>query len=58
MDVASAAIQKSLQMIQNTASNMVMKKAMGQDAQAIAAVLDMQPAQQLQAAAGHMDIRV
>ena len=57
MDIASLAVAKNLQMLQATASTMVLKKAMGQDAQSMAAVLQMaQP--QLAVPPGHMDIRV
>ncbi len=56
MDVAAAAIGKSLQMLQSAASTMVLKKAMGQDAQSVAAILEMAP--QLAQAPGSMDIRV
>lgn len=59
MDMTAIAMQKSLQMLQGAASTMVMKKAMGQDAQAIAAVLEMMPsaAPQMATYAGHMDVR-
>jgi hypothetical protein len=49
----------NLQSLQMTAQTMVLDKAMGQDAQALAAVMEMMPAQpQLATYAGHMDIRV
>lgn len=58
MDMTAMAMQKSLQMLQSATSTMVLRKAMGQDAQAMAAVLEMmQPAPQLATYAGHMDVR-
>jgi len=57
MDIASVAVSQNLKMLQATASTLVLKKAMGQDAQSIAAVLEMaQP--QLAVPPGHLDIRV
>lgn len=57
MDLTAVAMQKSMQMLHAATSTMVMKKAMGQDAQAISAVLEMQPPAQLAAYPGHMDIK-
>jgi hypothetical protein len=55
----SSMMAMNLQSLQMTAQTMVLDKAMGQDAQAIAAVMEMMPAQpQLATYAGHMDIRV
>lgn len=59
MDVTAAAINNSLQMLQSATSTMTLRKAMGQDAQSMAAILEMAQQQpQLALPPGSMDIRV
>ncbi len=57
MDIVNAAMARNLQAIQMTVNTAVLQKTMGRDAQAMAAIMDMMPAQQA-TYAGHMDIRV
>lgn len=61
MDVLSATMQQNMRMLSSAISTLVLDKAMGVDAQSMAAVLDMapqQPAPQLSPRAGSMDISV
>lgn len=61
MDVMSAAMAQNMKMVRSALSVAVLDKAMGVDAQSMAAVLEMAPQQsapQLAAKAGSMDIKV
>lgn len=60
MDVLSSAMQQNMQMLSSAVSTLVLDKAMGVDAQSMAALLDMMPqasSPQLAPKAGSMDIR-
>lgn len=61
MDVLSATMAQNMKMLGSAVSTLVLDKAMGVDAQSMAAILDMMPPQsapQLAPKSGGMDIKV